>query len=102
MEMKDSTARKPLRQAALDYNYDYLNEHTGRVSYAQSIYDSTLDRSYEYDHVGRLVISHSGAEARATRATSTTATRTTGGRIQASATTLRAISRSMEVRRLLT
>jgi len=44
---------------------DYLNEHTGRVSYAQSIYDSTLDRSYEYDHVGRLVISHSGAEARA-------------------------------------
>ena len=47
------------------YNNTYLNETTGRVSYAQSIYDPTLDRSYEYDHVGRLVISHSGAEARA-------------------------------------
>jgi RHS repeat-associated protein len=48
-----------------NYNYDYLNEHTGRVTYAGSIYDSTLDRSYEYDHVGRLAISHSGNEARA-------------------------------------
>src|SRR5712692_8634062 len=27
--------------------------------------DSTLDRSYEYDHVGRLVSAHSGQEARA-------------------------------------
>lgn len=51
----------------LGYNYDYdkLNEHTGRVTYAGSIYDPTLDRSYEYDNVGRLVISHSGTEARA-------------------------------------
>jgi RHS repeat-associated protein len=48
-----------------NYNYDYLNEHTGRVSYAQNIQDATLDRSYEYDQVGRLAISHSGAEARA-------------------------------------
>jgi uncharacterized protein RhaS with RHS repeats len=48
-----------------NYNYDYLNEHTGRVSYAQNIQDATLDRSYEYDNVGRLAISHSGAEARA-------------------------------------
>jgi RHS repeat-associated protein len=48
-----------------NYNYDYLGEHTGRVTYAQSIYDSTLDRSYQYDQVGRLAISHSGAEARA-------------------------------------
>ena len=48
-----------------NYNYDYFNEHTGRVTYAGSIYDNTLDRSYEYDNVGRLVISHSGAEARA-------------------------------------
>lgn len=48
-----------------NYAYDYFNEHTGRVSYAQSIYDSTLDRSYEYDLVGRLDISHTGAEARA-------------------------------------
>jgi RHS repeat-associated protein len=48
-----------------NYNYDKLNEHTGRVTYAQSIQDGTLDRSYEYDQVGRLAISHAGAEARA-------------------------------------
>lgn len=48
-----------------NYNYDYFSERTGRVSYAGSILDSSLDRSYEYDHVGRLVVSHSGAEARA-------------------------------------
>ncbi|HYX29184.1 MAG TPA: RHS repeat-associated core domain-containing protein [Pyrinomonadaceae bacterium] len=57
------------------YNQTYLQETTGRVSYAQNISsgdgisngaaDPTLDRSYEYDSVGRLVISHSGAEARA-------------------------------------
>jgi len=51
----------------LGYNYSYnnFNEKTGRVTYAQSLNDSTLDRSYEYDQVGRLAISHSGAEARA-------------------------------------
>ncbi|HXL79253.1 MAG TPA: hypothetical protein VN951_00130, partial [Pyrinomonadaceae bacterium] len=52
----------------MGYNYDYdgfYHERTGRVTYAQSIYDSTLDRSFEYDLVGRLAISHSGAEARA-------------------------------------
>jgi len=48
----------------LGYSYNYF-EHTGRVSYARSIYDSTLDRSYEYDQVGALVFAHSGAEARA-------------------------------------
>ncbi len=48
-----------------NYNYDYFNERTGRVTYAGSIYDPSLDRSYEYDNVGRLAISHSGAEARA-------------------------------------
>lgn len=48
-----------------NYAYDYYNEHTGRVTYAGSIYDSTLDRSYQYDQVGALVIAHSGAEARA-------------------------------------
>jgi len=47
------------------YAYDYYGEHTGRATYAQSVYDSTLDRSYQYDQVGALVISHSGAEARA-------------------------------------
>lgn len=58
-----------------NYNHDYFNEKTGRVSYAQNIAsgggatngaaDPTLDRSYEYDQLGRLAISHSGAEARA-------------------------------------
>jgi hypothetical protein len=48
-----------------NYNYDYFNEHTGRVTCAQNIQDPTLDRSYEYDQAGRLAISHSGAEARA-------------------------------------
>jgi YD repeat-containing protein len=48
-----------------NYNYDYFNEHTGRVTYAGSKYDSSLDHSYEYDDVGRLAISHTGAEARA-------------------------------------
>src|SRR5204862_5632713 len=36
-----------------------------RVNYARNVYDSTLDRSYEYDQVGALVFAHSGAEARA-------------------------------------
>jgi len=53
----------------LGYNYTYnntfFNELSARVSYAQNIYDATLDRSYQYDQVGRLVVSHSGAEARA-------------------------------------
>ena len=48
-----------------NYNYDYFHEHTGRVTYAQSIYDPTLDRSYEYDFLGALVWAHSGTEARA-------------------------------------
>src|SRR5438552_12994949 len=48
-----------------NYYYDYLNEHTGRVSYAQNTGDGTFERSYEYDNVGRLIVSHSGAEARA-------------------------------------
>jgi RHS repeat-associated protein len=48
-----------------NYNYSYFGENTGRVMYAQNINDGTLDRSYDYDHVGRLLASHSGAEARA-------------------------------------
>jgi RHS repeat-associated protein len=58
------------------YYYDDFNEHTGRVTFAQDIsqFDSSLnrtqttsslDRSYEYDNLGRLVFTHSGAEARA-------------------------------------
>jgi hypothetical protein len=36
-----------------------------RVSYAHNLYDGTLDRSYDYDHLGRLQVAHTGAEARA-------------------------------------
>lgn len=48
-----------------NYSYQYFGENSGRVMYAQNINDGTLDRSYDYDHVGRLKASHSGAEARA-------------------------------------
>ncbi|MDQ3803050.1 MAG: hypothetical protein M3416_04255 [Acidobacteriota bacterium] len=48
-----------------NYRYDYFGEKTGRVTFAENLYDATLDRSYEYDHLGRLTITHSGAEARA-------------------------------------
>jgi RHS repeat-associated protein len=47
-----------------NYAYNYFNERTGRVTYAQNLNDGTLDRSYHYDHVGRLLSSHSGLEAR--------------------------------------
>jgi RHS repeat-associated protein len=47
-----------------NYAYNYFNERTGRVMYAQNISDGTLDRSYQCDQVGRLIDSHSGGEAR--------------------------------------
>jgi RHS repeat-associated protein len=47
-----------------NYAYTYFGENTGRVTYAQNLNDSTLDRSYDYDHVGRLIAAKSGAEAR--------------------------------------
>jgi RHS repeat-associated protein len=49
----------------LGYNYFYhpFDERTGRVTFAQSHYDFSLNRSYEYDQVGRLILSHSGNEA---------------------------------------
>ncbi len=48
-----------------NYQYGYLSENTGRLMYAQNVNDGSLDRSYDYDQVGRLVASYSGAEARA-------------------------------------
>ena len=47
-----------------NYNYTYFGENTGRLIYAQNINDSTLDRGYDYDQVGRLYVAHSGGEAR--------------------------------------
>jgi RHS repeat-associated protein len=40
--------------------------NTGRVTFAHSIHDDTLDRSWHYDQVGRLDVVYSGSEARAT------------------------------------
>jgi len=46
------------------YSYSYFNENTGRVTFASQLYDHTLDRSYDYDQVGRMWGAHSGREAR--------------------------------------
>ncbi len=47
-----------------NYSYDRFSENSGRVTYAQNLYDNRLDRSFDYDHLGRLQFSHSGVEAR--------------------------------------
>ena len=47
-----------------NYAYDNFSENTGRVTYAQNLDNSTLDRSYDYDHVGRLIEARTGSEAR--------------------------------------
>jgi RHS repeat-associated protein len=57
-----------------DYFYNYFNENSGRVTFARSLTttqpnnqtaarDATLDRSYDYDHVGRLVAAYTGTSA---------------------------------------
>jgi RHS repeat-associated protein len=58
--------------AGWKYSYGDFGENTGRVTYAQNLYDSvanaadpTLDRSYDYDSVGRLLNSYTGTEAKA-------------------------------------
>lgn len=48
-----------------EYRYDYFHEHTNRVTFVRHLYTSTLDRSYEYDQVGRLNWAYTGAEASA-------------------------------------
>jgi hypothetical protein len=48
-----------------NYSYNNFNESTGRATYAQNLYDATLDRSYDYDQVGRLIASYAGSDARA-------------------------------------
>ena len=47
-----------------NYAYNYFGENSGRATYAQNLYDATLDRSYDYDHVGRLIEARTGSEAR--------------------------------------
>ncbi len=48
-----------------NYAYTYFGENSNRVTYSQNLIDGTLDRSYRYDHVGRMTTGHSGVEARA-------------------------------------
>jgi hypothetical protein len=50
-----------------DYQYANYGENGGRVTFAGSRYDTThaLDRSYNYDQVGRLFVARTGVEARA-------------------------------------
>jgi RHS repeat-associated protein len=47
-----------------NYVYNYFGENTGRVTYAQNLNDATLDRSYDYDNVGRLIEARTASEAR--------------------------------------
>ncbi|HEY0077913.1 MAG TPA: RHS repeat-associated core domain-containing protein [Pyrinomonadaceae bacterium] len=42
-----------------------MNECAKYAIYARNLEDTTLDRSYDYDHLGRLVNSHTGSNARA-------------------------------------
>lgn len=48
----------------LRMQYGYAFEHSGRVEFARNQDDETLDRYFAYDHVGRLIVSRSGNEAR--------------------------------------
>jgi RHS repeat-associated protein len=54
-----------------DYFYDnaanptwVVSDKAHRVTYAHNLYNPSLDRSFDYDHLGRLQYSHSGVEAR--------------------------------------
>jgi YD repeat-containing protein len=51
----------------LSLDYEYHDD--GRIRYSQNLLDAPLDRSFEYDHVGRLTKALSGAEARGEPAT---------------------------------
>jgi hypothetical protein len=51
------------------YAYNSFNEQSGRVTFASNLTngpggrDASLDRSYDYDHVGRLVAAYTGTAA---------------------------------------
>ena len=55
-----------------EFFYSDVGENTGRVMFAKNTTSSTaagsrddkLDRSFDYDHLGRLIVSHTGYEAR--------------------------------------
>ena len=57
-----------------DYFYQYFNENSGRVTFARNLTttqpggqvaarDPSLDRSYDYDHLGRLSAAYTGTSA---------------------------------------
>ena len=48
----------------LRIQYSYTWEQSGRLEFARNLDDETLDRYFGYDHVGRLIVSRSGNEAR--------------------------------------
>lgn len=48
----------------LRMQYSYTWEQSGRLEFARNLDDETLDRYFAYDHVGRLILSRSGNEAR--------------------------------------
>ncbi|MGH9970022.1 MAG: DUF4214 domain-containing protein [Pyrinomonadaceae bacterium] len=48
--------------SAVSQNYDYYND--GRVSFVHSATDLNFDRSYFYDHAGRLIETRTGGHAR--------------------------------------
>lgn len=48
----------------LRLEYQYPSEQSGRVEFVRNLDDETLDRYFNYDHVGRLIESRSGNEAR--------------------------------------
>jgi RHS repeat-associated protein len=51
------------------YSYGYFGENSGRVTFASNLNngpsgrDASLDRSYDYDHLGRVVAAYSGTAA---------------------------------------
>ena len=53
--------------AAVSIDYQYHDD--GRLKYSHNLLDGRFDRSYEYDHAGRLTKALSGAEARGEPAT---------------------------------
>lgn len=48
----------------LRMQYQYTWEKSGRLEFARNLDDETLDRWVAYDHVGRLIVTRSGNEAR--------------------------------------
>lgn len=55
---------KPTSFTALGISMTYQYYDDGRLKFSQDNFDHRFDRSYSYDHAGRLTSAYSGAEAR--------------------------------------